>query len=519
MIYLAELTVATDAAGATTVLRYSSGNGYAHSSATGYYEPRIMQPANLQRTAFGSGTTGGAITVGFGELVLNNVDGGLDSLIDYGFDGRSFKLLIGDETGAYGDFVTVMSGTMEQPTFSWRTMSVRIRDRLEELERRPVQTAKYAGSNSLPAGLEGTADDLAGRPKPRVYGVVYNIAPPLVNTARLIYQVNDGAVNDVSAVYDKGLALTKGADYSNQSDMETNAPAVGQYRIWKAGGYFRLGSTPDGQITADVTQGASAANRTTAQILKALATGPGGIASGEVSSSDVTALDTAASAEIGLWIVDEISVRAAMETVANSVGGWFGFDRSGVLRMKRLEAPSGTPDLILKSFVPGTAVKATDADILEIERLPTNDAGRGVPVYRVILKHGRNWTAGDRDLAAAVTAARKAWLAEEWRTATATDAAVQAKHLLAGEMEFETLLVSAAAAGTEATRRLALYGTRRDRLRLRVRLDSSLAAVVDLGSIVSVELPRFGYDAGKLFVVLGMEYDAARNIAELEVWG
>jgi hypothetical protein len=108
------------------------------------------------------------------------------------------------------------------------------------------------------AALEG-GTDLAGKYKPRAWGNVQNVPPVLVDSASLIYQVNDGAISDVPAAYDRQIALVKGADYVSQSDMQTNAPAAGNYRVWKAGGFFRLGSTPAGTCTADVLGDASGA--------------------------------------------------------------------------------------------------------------------------------------------------------------------------------------------------------------------------------------------------------------------
>ena len=516
-IYLAEIS-AHDGTSALT-LRYSSGVGYSDPSAPGFYEPRILQPLSLRRTAFGSGTTGGAIQVGIGELILTNADGGLDALLGYGFDGRRLAVLIGDDRAAYSTFTTVFVGTMEQPAFEFSKVSILARDRLAELERKPANATKYAGSNALPNGLEGVPGDLQGRPKPRVYGRVLNVAPPMVNSSRLIYQINDGAVQDVPNVYDRGLGLTKGTDYTSQSDMETTAPAAGNYRVWPAGGYFRLGSTPAGLITADVTQGATTAARTAAQVLQALATGPGGIAGGDVVSGDVTALDTANGAELGIWIADETSVRAVMETVANSIGAWFGFDRLGRLRMVRLTAPTGSPVATLRYLTAGAVADATTADIVSIERVPANDRGAGVPSHRAILSYQRNHSVQPTDLAGAVTAARREFLKLEYRTVISTDASVLTKHLLAGERAFESLVLDATAAQTEADRLRDLFKVRRDRLRVVVKWDASLAAVVDLGSVVSVAIPRFGYDAGRLFVVIGIENDAANDTAELELWG
>jgi hypothetical protein len=45
-----------------------------------------------------------------------------------------------------------------------------------------------------------------------------------------------------------------------------------------------------------------------------------------------------------------------------------------------------------------------------------------------------------------------------------------------------------------------------------------LGASIDLGSVVRVTLPRFGYSAGVLFRVIGMQYDLRRNRVDLTLW-
>jgi hypothetical protein len=42
---------------------------------------------------------------------------------------------------------------------------------------------------------------------------------------------------------------------------------------------------------------------------------------------------------------------------------------------------------------------------------------------------------------------------------------------------------------------------------------------VDLGATVQVVLPRYGYSAGRLFAVIGIETQAARGLAILDLWG
>jgi hypothetical protein len=518
LVYLAEIVAYDPSILGTVTLRYAS-QGWAGAGAPGFYDGRIMAAPVVQRTAFATGTTAGTITQGFGELRLANPDGALDALADFGLDGRAFTLLVGDSGEPYSAFVTLLRGTMEQPTFTDTEIALRIRDRLAELDR-PLEADRYAGTG----GQEGTADDLKGQVKPRVFGRVLGITPRPANVPQQIWQVSNNAVAAIPAVYEGGLAITAGATYASLADMTTNAPAAGTYRAWLAGGMFRLGSAPSLAITADVDEGGAAEDRTAAQVMQRIVTGPGGIASGDVVAGDVTALEAAAAGQVGLYADQDTKVLAALDAVANSVGAWCGFDRLGQFRMRRLEVPAGSPVATFRILNRSAVADATTGDIIALERLPTDDAGRGVPAYRATIRYSRNWTPLDADqVAGAVTQARRALLAEEWRSAVATDATVQTKHLRARELSFDSLLVAETDAQAEATRRQALYGVRRDRLRLRTLLTPALAAVVDLGAIVRVEVPRYGYAAGRLMVVISITYGvdpvARPDVVDMDLWG
>lgn len=510
---LIELTAAVDAAGTTQTFYVSSDRfvtATTDTPASVAFEPRLIDPGSIGVHAFSDGRTGGATRLEMGEIVLANVDGGLDAWLNYSFDGRACVIRSGSEGAAYpAGFATLLTATIESAEATMDKFVLRLRDKQWRLQL-PALTTRYAGGNSLPNGLEGTASDLGGKVKPKVYGKVFNIAPPLVNTSRLIYQPHAGsAVATVDAVNDRGLALTAGAAYSSQADMETNAPAAGQYRVWNdatLGCFIRLGSTPAGQITADVTQGTAAGNRTVAQILKQLAL-DAGYSAGEISSADVTALDAAAAQVVGLWLADETSFSAAMDQVAASVGAWYGFDASGVLRMGQLTAPSGTPVATLYDY-----------DVLQgFERRPPRD--NGLPIWRFTLGHTRVATVQPSDLAGAVTAATRAYLAQASRSAVAEDASIKTQWLLAGTLQADSLLTSASDAATEAARRLALYKVRRDVFDVPVPMDSYASLGLKLGDVVRVVFPRFGLDSGKSLRLIGINLALAQGVATLTLWG
>ena len=503
-IYLIEITAAVDAAGTTTILRFAS-SGYTTEPgdmpANAQYLERLKQPALVRRDMFANGTTGGASRIGFGEVILINIDGGLDYLRNYGFDGRPLVVKVGDPDAGFSSFKTVLTATMDLIELDSRSVRIRVRDRQFELAD-VLQTNRYQGTG----GLEG-GDDVQGKVKPLVFGAVLNVSPVLVDAALLIYQVADNVVA-VSQVYEGGLAMTAGAPYASTSDLLTVAPAAGEYRTFQ--GFIRLGSSPVFGITCDVSEGATVADRTAAQVLKRLALQVG-ISAVDIDAGDVVALDALNSAEVGVYVEGESNALSVMDQVAQSIGAFYGFDQLGKLRMGRFSAPVGSPvGMIDQEVVVGDS----------LQRRLTNDNDRGLPTYRARLLYRRNWTVQDRtQLAGAVTDAKALELSQANRTVLAEDITVLDKHPLSPELERDTVLVDKTAAQTEANRLLNLYKVPREIYEVVVHLRDELIDVLEIGKELNLAYPRFGLDAGKNFVILGVEPDYQLNRARLILWG
>ena len=378
--YLVEIT-AHNGSGVVT-LRYSgAGANYGGN----YYAPRLKNPGSLKLMMFADGTTKGQSKVGFGEVQLINVDGGLDALIDYGFDGRT--IVIKELILATMTIGMTLGCSMEQPVWNDNEMSIRIKDPQIAFNV-PLQTNKYAGSNVLPNGVEGTAD-IKGKPKPLAYGEVHNATPVIVNTSKLIFQGHDGALQSIPAVYDKGVVLTLGTAHATQAAMEAATPLPATYDTWLAGGCFRLGSSAFGAVTCDMLQGATAADRTAAQIGKQIALRTSPVIS--YVAQDFVDLDALNSAVIGYFTSSETTIAAALDEVIGSIGGWYGFDSANLMNVGRLEAPSGSPVATL-----------TSDEITDIQRLATQDEGRGLPVWKVNVNYDKNNTVQTADSSAGI---------------------------------------------------------------------------------------------------------------------
>lgn len=501
MIWLVEIT---DYSGDAEVVRRYASAGYvtkpADTPSNTVYDPRVKVPANYRRSIRGEG---GRVSSGGGEVILNNPDGALDGLFD-AVDGRALRLLTVAPGAAYSTATLVLRATMEQAEYTWNRVRIRLRDRVAELADTVVQETKYAGTtiSGTVKNAEGRPEDVKGQPKPSTLGKVYSVPAVPVDVFNLVYQVNDGAVSTI-AVSDQGVVLTNAGDDADLATLYAATIASGQYRTCLAEGYFRLGASPGGIVTADVVQGATAADRTAGAIIQALAA-RGGVTG--VDTAAFTALDTANSAEVGIWIDSETDIARAIDDVATSIGAWWGFTRTGDLTCGRIEAPAGT-----------SAATYTGVEILDrgqgLERAATD-----LPAYSVVVKYRRNWRAlAGGDVAGSVSDADKAALAQDWRTVTAENAATQTTHLLAREIEQPSLIVDATAAQTEADRLLALYGVRRSRYR--IPMATEYASSIGLGYTVTIKVPRFGLDAGVKFMVVGIEENAESGVTELEVWG
>jgi hypothetical protein len=517
LTYLIEISAYDTTAAALTTLRFSS-QPYLHPSAPGAYDNRIRDLPTFRRDIFGKNTTGGAGAVSQGDLTIANPDGELDNLRDFGLAGQACTILLGEDEEPYASFVPFIVGRVEQALFDLNEVRVKLKDRLQDLQQ-PVQANKYPGDNVLPDGLGGL-DDLKGKPLPIAAGTVpSNVTPPCVNTTRLEYQINDGPVLDVPKVRDAGAVLGQQADYTSRADMEANEPTPGFYRVWKAGGYFRLGRSPIGTVTADIIQAPNAASSTAAQVAKALVTRPGGIPVSDIVDGDFVALDAANHAVLGIWIDAESTFAAPLDLIFGSVGAWYGFDAVGKFRVRRVEAPS-TPVTTLRMFGLGTDAQTGDLDIVDIRFLSTNDPDKGVPTFRVSLAWMHNYTVmSGTSLVGSVADDARAYFAIENRTVVATDLTVQTPNPLAVQKEVTTLLVNQADAQAEADRVLALYKVRRDFIEVDTPLAPEALQALELGQTVSVVIPRFGYDGGRPMIITGMEYNSVRNILILALWG
>lgn len=479
---------------------------------------RIADPG-LQKFAMFSGSkTFGASTYSFGEVILTNKDNGLDSIKPYSFDGREIRLLEGPIGAAFpSGYARVYTAVIDSVTWGWDKVTFSIKGKQAAMDT-PVPCGTFQGNNVLPAGVEG-GESLEGKHKPFLLGRCYNITPTLCNTSKLIYAVSPATgiactyMGSMFAVYDGGVELTYEGTYTSQADMEANAPSPGKYRVWEQGGYFRLGSPAAGVITCDAASYGRSVTARPGNLIADLLT----LSGHSFNATSINALNAAFRGECGVFCSSGETVSATMDKICSACGAYWYPDQYGIIQIGQFADPDTlTADYTLSTR--GTAIHAA-----EVQK--SQDTTGGIPAYCVTLKRSKNWTT-QTDVFAAVTDARKEWLAEEWRTTQIIDADVLTAHPKSEEMEIETSLTQANVA--EATRRAGLYSVPRNLVELTLSLDAfGSTANIRPGLCISLSLEditvpgithRYGF-IDKKMLLIGYTINRVTERISATLWG
>jgi len=411
----------------------------------------------------------------WGDIDVKNDAGARDSWLNDGWDGRAVNIYLGDTGWNKADFRLILAGYAADLVLKdWRTLTIKARDKQWCLTL-PLQTNTIGGT---------TANQQ--KPIPICYGQCQNVSPLLVDNATNKYQVHDGAIQAINQVYQDGVAVG--------------------YTASIATGTFTLSSAATGQITADV-QGAKPAGTyltKIADIIKDICTTRTILTAPDIDvAGTFTAMNTTAPQTVGLYVDQATTVMAVLDQLVKSVGGWFGFSRAGLMQIGQLQAPAGTP------------VVSLAAD--DIKEFGISIKKRQLPSAQVLLGYAENYTVQAPGLNTGVTQTQRAVLADQYQAITAANAGVLTKYLLADRPTAieGTLIVGSADATTEATRRINLYNA----VRSIYTIDCFAAPFqVDIGSIVSITFPRFGWDSGVLGVVVGFVEQPTSNRLTLDIW-
>jgi hypothetical protein len=347
--------------------------------------------------------------------------------------------------------------------------------------------------------------ELAGKPKPLVYGECYGVKPVLVDPKFLVYQLHDGAVSSIDAVRDGGVALT---DEGNVADLWATSVTSGYFKTTEASGLFRLGADHASVLECDLKGDATGSYINTAgTIMRRIATRHSAIADpGDIDTTAFTAMETDADYTVGIAMGPKAELRSALlDQLAASVGAWWGFNRARELTVGVLVAPEDESATV--SYTANDIAMGGMREVL----VPA-------PTYEQHIGYRRQWTPLKRtDLQGSLTgsalAAAMQLLLEPYRyrrSSTHTinqgaDTDIQTTYLDSWAERTDTLIAGVADAQTEADRRQSLYGSARVLYRVTLAENSY---TMDIGTIVDVTMDRLGMYTAQNFVVLGWEEEA-----------
>lgn len=460
----------------------------------------LTMPLQIRRSILGSDI--GTWVVSDGRTELDNADGGYDFLPGvYTADGRPIEIKAMRQGDDYGAAYTIFKGVMASWFVDETTVAIELKDNSYKLTV-PAQPNLYGGGG----GADGGAD-LAQKPKPLAFGAVLNVSPPLIEAARLIYQVHDGAVRDVVAVYDRGAALDKAGDYPDFAALRGAAIAQGAFATCRALGLFRLNAQPAGQVTADV-QGDNAGGvyvQSTADVVRRLigrATALHDPVDLDVLSFD--RLNAVQPAPIGYYAGVDASPTVAdvIAALMHGIGGWGGFRRNGLFELRRFDAPAAP---VLMSFGP--------TEIIDIKRKPLPD-GLTPPPWRQRVPSRRNWTMQESDLAGVVSTERTAFLAAAERLSEASSLAVKGDHPFAQDPQpVAAFFRDKVDADREAQRLLELFRVERALYELTL---PRRALYLNLGDTINVTYPRFDLSVGRMMTVVESSEDLTKSDGKVD---
>ncbi len=507
-IYLVEASpYDPDTAGVVTRRWSTSGyeSGPSDTPANTHFQPRVSQPLAFGREISRGGLPDGRARSTSAEIVLTNGDGDLDALLDWDWKGRVVTVKMGAPGFAYADFGTVFSGTAAGVSGTEDEFTIRIRDFAAALET-PIQSTTYAGT-----GAEEGGDDVKGLPKPRCFGRVREVPAVLVEAGTLLYQVNDGAVSAITAVYDNSASgMTDGGDHATVAALRAASLSAGTFETCEAEGYFRIagvGGKPTGQITADV-DGAKFGGTFYSDpgtLIRKIAVTYGGLTDpDDFDSAAFSSFEAAVTGVVGLWVgPQEVTTAEVLDRIAGGVFAAWGGNRLGELTITRFAKATGAAALTL-----------TAADILEVERLeseePYDTAAEALRVgYR------RIWHVPDQQaIAGSVSADRQGYLAREYRrveyTASPTGVAEPAT------IEANSIFDTEASAQAEADRLGPVFAAGPGAWRI---VANERPFSLEAGQVVFVTYSRLGLADGHRLRALAVEDDGAEGRIELIVWG
>ena len=447
------------------------------------YDPTLLNPLNFKSKLFTSKTLHGKSGPGAGDVTLLNGDGSLDGVLHSNWDSGSITIKVGAKDYKYSEFTTIFKGVADGITWDEDKINIRLRDRHSIMGNDHIQDNTFGGTG----GCDGCIN-LVGKPKPLCFGEVYNIEPPLVDVPGLTYQVHDGSVKAIDAVYFSGLKATLDTDYT----------------VDLANGYFTLLVNPNGTVTADVRGDNTGEGyvESVATIMRRIISNYTDLVDSDVDGYSFAIIDAINNATVGFYTgLTDITLSDIFDALISSIGGYWRFTSLDLLQI----------GIFRENY---SIALVLDENVIDsIRRISTP-----LPVWKTRLGYWKIWSVMNADrLAGGVDEGTALFLSEEFRNVVVEDTSIRDTNPLATELDINTLLIDAGEAQTEADRQQDLFGVS-GRSFYEITLHNLILEDI-IGKGIKMTYSRFGLDDGVSFIVTGSEVNARTDKQKLTVWG
>lgn len=455
------------------------------------FETRIPFPDSLE-------AVGG---IGFGVVEIRNEDGALSYLLQKSWEGRQVDIKYGGilNPGRAGeqrlklvDYGLALRGTVDGVESDGGRLILRLRDGLGKNLEADLQQNRY----DSPA-------ELAGVPIPLTFGKVENRKCILENAALLRYRVHERAVEGIDEVRIRGTPI--GIDDGNvatQAELNLATILSGHYLTCHAVGKFRIGNTPDGEVTADVRgDNIGGYVDTTAGIAMRVGTWKLGLVEADDFEGASFATFTPA-VTTGFAFDDEISGIDALGLIVSRSHGWVRVTSQARIAIGRYVAP--------ESRVP--AAELTD-DSVSAEA----DSTGVPPAWRIKVGYrSMGLVQGADSLAALLSAELRQLYSTPFRYVIAEDATIKDVHFDAREVEFLTHFANSADAQSFANELLALFRVRRREYR--VRQERGILKRVP-GDVIKILSADSDLSTGRHALIVSVAEIGHELASEFGAWG
>lgn len=501
------------------------------------FNPRLYGDI-VFKTGLADSNNGVRTTVSVGNLKLLNSDGVLDNWLDLGLDGRLLKLYIVpiEATNINVEGLLIFEGSINRLEITDNnTLSIIFSDPLLLLDF-PIQSTLYTEGEVITYNILGVtktvsiSTELKDKPKPIVYGKVFNIEPILLSASSKVYQVDSTPISSVVGVYDRGVPLTLGIGYNVDLDN----------------GIIELINNTSGTITCDILgRKVDAGNYTdsVSLIIKHI------LEEKNISSTSIK-LDNNINVPVGIYISERENTLDVLDALVGSFDGIFGFDFRGDFRLSCLTIPNtstpsyiefskaskygdvisdGVKDYMLSSDLLGIPDYSSiqtlslsglitefnvpyyldeSATLGDISITSTNNIA-----YRAKVKHSKNYTV-QTDIASSAPSTRREFISKAFREYSLDNIGIKTKHIRAIEKEpYDTLLVSEFSASILANRFITKNTRQVFEVKLRVADFKLIKA--NIGSVIHLKDHRYGFDTGILATIREIEINYLYGYVEL----